>query len=533
MLTFMRKHAKNWMMKAVLLIIIVVFIFYFGSTGGNRKAEMIALVNDTPVSYGQYREAYETLLNFYREQLKGAFTEEVLKSLNLKERAMNQVIEEQVLVARASEMGIDVTDEEVRSAVTSFPAFQRNGVFDMEQYQRALRYYRMAPEDFERQQRRALVRSKVGNLVREAAKVSKKETENLFSAQFGKIDLEFVKFPVGKGGNADPGREALEAFFKEKAERFRVPEKIKIRYVAFRGADYTEAGEIGEEAVLEVYNGGQESFLFEDGNRKPLSKVREEILSFLRNRKGMVRAQEEARKAYESIYQERNFDEFVKERNLGLLESEWFPRDKVPADLEGVENLTEKLARAEKGDLGPFLRDDKGFYIIEVADIEPSSIPPLDAVKAPVIRAYNEEKALEAAKGKAEAFLDEVGKGADFGKAAAGRGLAVSETGLFQPLTAYIPKIGESRELAASVMELSADNPVAGKAYFSKDGFFVVRLKGRQPFDVGEFAGKEEQLRKNFLQYKEEELFNAWMSATKETMSRDGRLKIYADPSSL
>lgn len=533
MLTFMRKHAKNWMMKAILVIIIVVFIFYFGSTGGNRKAEMVALVNETPVSYGQYREAYENLLNFYREQFKGAFTEEVLKSLNLKDRALNEVIEQQVLVARASEMGIDVTDEEVRRAVTSFPAFQRNGVFDMEQYQRALRYYRLSPEDFERQQRRVLVRSKVGSLVREAAKVSKKETENLFAAQFGKIDLEFVKIPVGKDGVADPDRKTLEDFYKEEAERFRVPERIKIRYVAFRGADYTENGEIAEEAILEAYNGGQESFLFENGSRKPLSKVREEILTFLRNRKGSVKAQEEARKAYESIYQERNLEEYVKAHNLRLLESEWFPRDKLPADLEGVENLTEKLARAEKGDLGPFLRDDKGFYIIEVADIEPSSIPPLDAVKAPVIQAYHKEKALQTAKEKAEAFLEEVRKGADFGKAAAGKGLAVSETGFFQPLTAYIPKIGESRELAVSLMELSESNPIAGKAYFSKDGFFVVRLKKRQPFDVGEFAGKEEQLRKNFLQYKEEELFNAWMSATKEAMIRDGKLKIYADPSSL
>jgi peptidyl-prolyl cis-trans isomerase D len=533
MLTFMRKHAKNWLMKAVLVVIIVVFIFYFGSTGGKRQAEMIALVNDTPVSYGQYREAYENLLNFYREQFKNALTEEILKSLNLKERAVNQVIEEQVLVATASEMGIDVTDEEVRRSVTSLPAFQKNGVFDMEYYQQALRYHRISPEDFERQQRRALVRAKVGNIIRESAKVSKKETENLFAVQFGKIDLQYVKIPVGKDGGADPDRQTLEGFFKENAEKFRVPERMKIRYIAFAGNDYVEPGEIVEEAILETYNAGKEDFLFEKGNRKPLSKVREEILSFLRNRKGMVRAQEEARKAYESIYQDRNFEAYVREHNLPLHESDWFPRNTVPGGLENVENLAEKLARAEKGDLGPFLRDEKGFYISEVTDVEPSSIPPLDAVKASVVKAYHADKALKSAKEKAEAFLDEIRKGADFGKSAAGKGLAVSETGFFQPLTAYIPGIGESGELAASLMEVSESNPVPGKVFFSKDGFFVVRLKERQPFDVREFAGKEEQLRKNFLQYKEEELFQDWMSTTKEAMIRDGRLKIYVDPSTL
>ncbi|HNT56453.1 MAG TPA: SurA N-terminal domain-containing protein, partial [Syntrophales bacterium] len=83
MLTFMRKHAKNWMMKAVLGIIIVVFVFYFGSLQSGRQAEVVAMVGDRAITYNDYRQAYDNLLNYYREQFQGALTDDILKSLNL------------------------------------------------------------------------------------------------------------------------------------------------------------------------------------------------------------------------------------------------------------------------------------------------------------------------------------------------------------------------------------------------------------------------------------------------------------------
>ena len=84
MLNLMRKHAKNWLVKILLAMVIVVFIFYFGSTRWREKAEAIAIIDGKVIPYVEFRKKYQNLVDAYRQQYKGALTDEILKSLNLK-----------------------------------------------------------------------------------------------------------------------------------------------------------------------------------------------------------------------------------------------------------------------------------------------------------------------------------------------------------------------------------------------------------------------------------------------------------------
>jgi len=533
MLTFMRKHAKSWMMQVLLGIIIVVFIFYFGSLQSQRQAEVIAMVDETAISYSDYRKAYDNLLEYYRTQFKGALTDDILKSLNLKGQALNQLIDGEILLHQASRMGLTVTDEDVRQAITSYPAFQRDGHFDMGIYEQALRYSRLTAEDFEKMKRKELTFSKVNRILREGAKVSDREVEDLFSAQYGKVNLQFVKIAIQRSSVEEPDREALEAFYKKNGEAFRIPEKIKVRYLAFPGPGFMVEESVPEEEIVAFYNSGKEDFLFREGDRKPLSNVRKEIADHLKIRRAMDRAEETARKAYDTIYQERDLPAYGKESGLAVHESDWFPRNHPPETLGGIENLETKLSGIEKGEPGSFLRDEKGFYVLEIVDIQPSYLPLLDDVKAGVLRAYRAEEDQKAARRKAEDLVGRLKESQDFVALAKKNGLAVSETGFFQPATSYIPGIGNSQDLAGAVAALSKGHPYPDSPYFVGNDFYVVRFKEREALPVKEFAEKEESLRKQLLQYKEDEMFQTWMNARKEILTKEGKLKILVDPATL
>ena len=534
MLTFMRKHAKNWMMKAVLGIIIVVFVFYFGSLQSGRQAEVVAMVGDRAITYNDYRQAYDNLLNYYREQFQGALTDDILKSLNLKGQTLNRLIDSEILLNEAARMGLTVTDDEIRLAITSYPAFQRDGRFDLSLYNQLLRYYRMTAEEFEEMKRKELTLSKVERIIREAAKVSKREVEDLFSAQYGKINLQYVRIGVAGMTVPEPDRETLEAFYREQGAAFRVPEKIKVRYLAFPASAYSDGDAVPEERIIAFYNESKDDFLFQGSDRKPLSAIREEIVKIFKSRRAMEQVEDQSRKAYETIYQERDLSTYGKENGIVVIESEWFPRNAPPEALEGVEDVEMKLASLQKGDPATLLRNEKGFYVLEIADINPSYQPPLEDVKKGVLKAYEGEEKRKAAHRKAEEILGKLKEGEDFGTLAGQRGLAFSETGFFQPATSYqVPGIGDSRELSNAAAALSKGRPFPESPYFVKDGFFIVRFKERETLDVKTFAENEDQLSKQLLQYKEDEMFLVWLNARKESLTKEGKLKILVDPETL
>ena len=69
--------------------------------------------------------------------------------MDLKKKAYDDLLNRQIIIAKAADMKIQVSDEELRNMIMSLPALQTNGVFDERKYQQILRYNRVSAEDFE------------------------------------------------------------------------------------------------------------------------------------------------------------------------------------------------------------------------------------------------------------------------------------------------------------------------------------------------------------------------------------------------
>ena len=133
MLGWMRKQTKSWFVYIAFGIIIVVFIFLYGfPQEGQREGVFVAQVNNQKITRRQYNELYENMLMFSRNLYKRSLTEEEIKQLKIK--ALDNLVEQTLVVQEAVRLGHEVSPEEVKREIANTPHFQTDGVFNKEIY---------------------------------------------------------------------------------------------------------------------------------------------------------------------------------------------------------------------------------------------------------------------------------------------------------------------------------------------------------------------------------------------------------------
>jgi hypothetical protein len=216
MLQAMRKHAKYFYV--LFFIIIITFVFWgVGTVDKTGNVEVIAEVGKYQITVEEYWKAYDRTFRFYKEVYKDAFNEKMQK--DLKEKILDSLIDEKVLLIASKEAGISISDEELQSSISGERAFLKNGVFDKDVYINRLRLNRITPEVFENMKRQELTYEKMRRLVE-------------LSVDASALDIQTPQ-PSGNEQAADMIRQAVMGDKKGKAvksfiEGYKKSLKIKI-----------------------------------------------------------------------------------------------------------------------------------------------------------------------------------------------------------------------------------------------------------------------------------------------------------------
>ncbi|MBF0537477.1 MAG: SurA N-terminal domain-containing protein [Nitrospirae bacterium] len=168
MLKFMHKRAKYFYFFFFLIIISFIF-FYIGPTDKN----VIALIEigDKKIYPEAYWKTYEGMRNYYANTLKDKFNADMEKSMNLKQQALDNLVESELLMVAARRLNITVSVEELTKAITSESTFIRDGVFNKEIYLRVLQANRMTASYYEAKKKDDLLVEKTRRFIELAATV--------------------------------------------------------------------------------------------------------------------------------------------------------------------------------------------------------------------------------------------------------------------------------------------------------------------------------------------------------------------------
>ncbi|VFQ44189.1 peptidyl-prolyl cis-trans isomerase ppic-type [Desulfoluna butyratoxydans] len=253
MLQMMRDNAGSWIIKILLGVIVLVFIFLGLGPDRNSGNSIVAEVNKAVISWDDYRLAYNELVEGYRRQLGGNLSQEMIKMFRLREQALESLITSELMTQEAERLKLQVTDKELEQAITELPYFKRDGVFDMTLYEALLRQNGLTVPQFEAQQRKAMLISKLRSMVESGVQVTDGEVQELYKYKNTEASVRYALFDPASYADVTVDDDYVTTYFAENGERYKTDPEARIAFMRFSRDDFRNGVSVSDEEVADAY----------------------------------------------------------------------------------------------------------------------------------------------------------------------------------------------------------------------------------------------------------------------------------------
>jgi peptidyl-prolyl cis-trans isomerase D len=415
------------MIKVALGAVVVVFVFWGIWNPREGRERYLVKIGGQAITIAEAKNYYQNLRESYQSRFRDQFNEEMVKRMALKERAVNDLIHKVLLLQEARRLGLRVAPEEVHALIQNYPAFQKDGTFDRATYLRVLQRARITAKEFEAGQMQILLTSKVQELVVSSAKVSDQEVLDVYRGTFEKVNLDILSLnPLDvKGVSLTP--EEVKGYFSQHREMFKIPAKVKARYLLFYPKDYLKRVEITSKEVENYYQNNQEKF----GQPKRV-KVRHILIKFdSKNPEALAKARKKAESIREEAVQGKDFAQLAKQ----------YSEDPVTKDQGGdlgtitrgqvVPEFEEAAFSLKAGGISSVIQTPYGCHVLKVDEIQEAKVEPLGKAKDQIQSILRTRQARELAHDEADQAYAMASKEKQLDGFAKEKNLTIKETSLF------------------------------------------------------------------------------------------------------
>ena len=248
------------MIKFILGAVILAFIpFGYGIYQDRRDAE-VATVNGEPIRFEAFNRQYNNLLDQVRNNFGGSVNEETIKGLRLKEQALNQLIDQKLMLAEAAKLNFSVSEEELVDSIGRIEAFQTAGIFDPKRYEYVLSRIRLTQDSFEDEQKSALLIDKLRNFVISSIKVSDAEALEWYKWNNAETDIRYVKFSPKNYQGIAPTEDEVRSYFDAHKDKYKSEVELKVRYLRIGPEPFEKQVNISESDIQTYYDSNPDEF---------------------------------------------------------------------------------------------------------------------------------------------------------------------------------------------------------------------------------------------------------------------------------
>jgi peptidyl-prolyl cis-trans isomerase D len=510
MLGIMRKYKQSVVIKVVFAIIVFSFIGTIflvwgkGDSGGGSSLGYAAKVDGTKISLENFQESYYRLRGIYEQIYQRSLPPEVEKQLGIKKMALDNLVESVLIRKAAKKMNISVSKDEIATAIAAIPAFQKNGVFDFQQYQQALKGNRMTASDFEEAQKNELTIKKARKAIEEKANVSDTDAETYYHKKNDKFELQYIAFtPEALMSEVKLTDQDLSGYLQRNENQFKTAEEISIQYVMYDPAATAGKVTVTDEEIQSFYQKNIDRYQGK-GGILPLAEVKDKAKADAVKFKAGKLAYETAADTINKNISSANLQAVATALGSKINETSLFTAKTPPANLATEEALLKKAFMLKQGEMAGPIETAKGIYAVKLKERKPSEVPPLAKIKSAVEAKAKPEKAKELAAKKAVDTLSALGKG--------GAGVKLIDTGIFTfNDQAYIPGIGVSKEALDAAVTLTTAAPLPKTPFKLADKWVVFRLKNRLQANKDDFLKNKDEIKKSLLPKKQQEAIDDWL----------------------
>jgi peptidyl-prolyl cis-trans isomerase D len=454
MLDRMRRH-KGWLKWSLALVVLTFVVFYipdFLATGtGAAPGEVLAEVEGESVTVGAFQRRYGAQLQAYRNAYGAGLSEDLLRQLGIEHQILQQLIDEEAMVAEAARQGITVGDVEVRERILAMPAFQENGRFIGEQrYRQVLSFQNppMTTSEFEGQLRRAIAVEKLRNALTVWMTVADGEVADEYRRRNEKVRLDVVALtPDTFRDQVQLGDADLASYFETRQEMYRVGEKRTIDYLLVDVDEVRDRLDVPAAEVEAYYDANRAQYSTPEQIRAShiLLNLDEGDADAVRERATAILAEARGGADFAALAREHSQDEGSAPQGGDL---DYFGRGQMVPEFE------QAAFALQVGDISDVVESPFGFHIIKLTDRRPEMTQPLAEVRDEIVDELRWQLAQQQAEQTARAIEPSVREAADLERVATERGLTVETSEPFlrdEPITG----LGPAPEITGRVFDMA------------------------------------------------------------------------------
>lgn len=413
-------HEKKRIVQIVLAIIILPFAFWGvdSYTRMSSTADVVAKVNGEKITQQELTNALRQQQDRLRQQLGAKFDAAMLDTPEMKRAVMENLIAQRLMLERARDSRLVVTDEQVARVIGGIEAFQDGGKFDKKRYESLLANQGMSPLAFEARLREEMLWQQMQDIFQQNGYASMQTAEKIIrlNEQQRMVSVFPVAFqPLLAQAKAD--EDALKKYYNQNMKEFEVREQARLEYVKFTIDDLLARVEVSKEDLLKYFGEHQSEFGTAEERRAA------HILISVPANASQSQQDSSREKAEQLLQQARKspamFADLAKKNsqdpgsaaNGGDLG--FFGRGMM------VKPFEEATFTMKPGEISDLVRSDFGYHIIKLIAVKPSKSLPFEQVREKIADNLRQLKAADRYAELAEKFSNTVYEQSDTLKPAA------------------------------------------------------------------------------------------------------------------
>jgi peptidyl-prolyl cis-trans isomerase D len=387
MLQVIRDKAQGWIAWAIVILISIPFALWgIQSYLGVGSEPIAAKVNGSEITQRTLDNQYQRFRQQLRDQLGAAYRPEMFDDARMRREVLNRLIRDELVQQTSDRMGLRAGSAMIQSSILSMPNFHKDGRFDQQTYERALRLQGLSRPGFEERVRQALVAEQLSQAVQAGSFITPKEFDESQRLTRQTRELSYFVVPADdfKLGE-ELAEDEIKAYYDTNQSAFISPEKVKVEYILVDAETAGGTIDVDDELLRGYYDKNQDEF--------GLPEQRQASHILIQAAADADQAAEDEAKAKIDALAQRlangeSFEELARQNSQD-------PGSAASGgDLgffgKGIMDPAFETAvfALQEGEVSEPVRSSFGFHLIKLTGIKDGSVKPFDEARAEVEAAY-------------------------------------------------------------------------------------------------------------------------------------------------
>lgn len=472
-----KDNSQGMIAKIIVGLIVLTFALFgvdaiVGNSGGSSKA---AVVNGDEISELELLRAADFFKRRMLQEMGANADPDLIDDQLVRARALEELIQRQLLLQVADEQAIFVANGRVDQAILQNESFQTNGVFDRNIYEYTLRNLQMSPVDYKAQLTRDMLIQQMQLGIASSAFITPAEIDLLARIDRQTRDFSYLIIKANElAADIVISDAEVQAYYEENLADYMSEESLKIEYLELKQADFASNIDVDDAEIEQLYQQETDALAAQQERRAAHILITEEARSRNESEQLIIELQNKinAGEDFAELAKRYSEDPGSAENggDLGFVEKGAF-----------VAEFEQALFSLNEGEVSDIVETEFGYHLIRLEEMRTPEAEPYEMARERLAGELRFRKAEEEFVAAAEELQNDSFSAGDLVEPAQNQGLSIQATEFFsRQQGSGIAAFEKVRRVAFSD-ELLTEGNNSDLIELSTDHVAVIRVKQHNP----------------------------------------------------